>query len=57
MGKDYFKYLSQEFDRDVLDLVNLNGFYPNEYMDGFKKFKQQLPSKEKFYSLMTGKKD
>ena len=57
MGKDYFKYLSQEFDRDVLDLVNLKGFYPNEYMDGFKKFKQQLPSKGKFYSLMTGKKD
>ena len=31
-------------------------FNPYEYMNDFKKFKKQLPSKEKFYSLLTGKK-
>ena len=25
-------------------------------MSGFEKFKEKLPSKEKFYSLLTGKK-
>ena len=46
LGKDDFKYLSQEFDNNVLDLVKQKGFYP--YMTDFKKFKEQLPSKEKF---------
>ena len=36
-----FKYLSQEFDSNVLDLVKQKGFYPNEYMSDFKKFKEQ----------------
>ena len=27
-----------------------------EYMSNFEKFKEQLPSKEKFYSLLTGRK-
>ena len=56
LGKDDFKYLSQEFDNNVLDLVEKKGFYPYEYMTDFKKFKEQLPSKEKFYSSLTGKK-
>ena len=30
LSKDYFKYLSQEFDNNVLDLVKQNGFYPYE---------------------------
>ena len=28
LGKNHFKYLSQEFDSDVLDLVNQKGFHP-----------------------------
>ena len=48
--------MSQEFDKNVLDLVKQKGFYPYEYMSDFKKFKEELPSKEKFYSLLTGKK-
>ena len=55
MGKDNFKYLSQEFDSNVLDLVKQKGFYPYEYMSGFEKFKQEFSSKEKFYSSLTGK--
>ena len=45
--------MSQEFDNNVLD----KGFYPYEYMSDFEKFKEQLPSKEKFYSLLTSKKN
>ena len=39
LGKDEFKYLSQEFDNNVLDLVNLKEFCPNEYMADFEKIK------------------
>ena len=56
MGKDDFKYLSQEFYTNVLDLVKQKGFYAYEYMSGFEQFKDELPSKEKFYSSLTGKK-
>ena len=55
-NKDDFKYLSQEFDNNVLDVVKSKGFSPYEYMSNFEKFKEQLPSKEKFYSFLTGKK-
>ena len=51
-NKDGFKYLNQEFDNNVLDLVK--GFYPYEYMSDFEKFKEQLPRKERFYSLLRG---
>ena len=57
LGKYDFKYLSQEFDNNILDLVKQKGFYPYEYMTDFKRFKEQLPSKEKFYSSLTGKKN
>ena len=49
LNKDDFKYLSQEFDNNVLDLVKQKGFYPYEYMNDFEKSKEQLPNKEKFY--------
>ena len=55
LGKDDFKYLSQEFDNNALDLAKNKRFFPYEYMSGFKKFKEQLPSKEKFCSSLTGK--
>ena len=35
LDKDDFKYLSQEFDNSVLDLVKQKGFYPYEYMSNF----------------------
>ena len=39
LGKDDFKYLSQEFDKNKLDLVKQKGFYPYEYTNNFEKFK------------------
>ena len=56
MSKDDFKYLSQEFDNNELDLVKQKRFYPYEYMSDFEKFKKRLPSKEKFYSFLTDRK-
>ena len=50
------KYLSQEFNRNKLDLVKQKGFYPCKYMTDFEKFKEKLPSKEKFYSSLRCKK-
>ena len=50
------KYLSQEFNRNKLDLVKQKGFYPYKYMTDFEKFKEKLPSKEKFYSSLRCKK-
>ena len=52
LSKDGIKYLSQEFHNNVLDLVKQKGFYPYEYIS---KVTEQIPSKEKFYSLLTGK--
>ena len=56
LAKDDFKYLSQEFDNNILDLVKQKRFYPYEYMSDFEKFKEELQIKEKFYSLLTGRK-
>ena len=47
--------MSQEFDSNVLDLAKQKGFFPYEYMADFKKFKEELSSKETFYSLLTSK--
>ena len=48
--------MSQEFDNNILDLVKQKGFYSYEYMNNFEKFKEELSSKEKFYSSLTGRK-
>ena len=56
LNKDDFKYLSQEFDNNVLDLVKQKGFYPYKYTSDFEKFKEELPSKEKFHSSLTNRK-
>ena len=48
--------MSLEFDKNKLDPVKKKGFYPSEYMTDFEKFKEKLPSKEKFKSSLTGKK-
>ena len=56
LSKDDFKYFNHEFDNDVLDLVKQKGFHPYKYMKEFENFKEQLPSKEKFYSSLANKK-
>ena len=56
LAKDDFRYLSQKFDNNVLGVVKQNGFYSYKYTTYFEKFKEQLPSKEKFYKSLTGKK-
>ena len=38
LSKDYFMYLSQEFDGKVL--VKKKGFYPYEYMSNFEKLRK-----------------
>ena len=40
-----FKYLSQEFSSDLLELVKQKDVYPYEYMNSFKKiFEDKLPN-------------
>ena len=56
LNKADFKYLSQESDTNILDLVKQKGFYLCESMNNFEKFKEELPSDEKFYSFLTSKK-
>ena len=56
LHKDGFKYLIQEFDNNVLDLLKQKRFYLYEYMTDFEKFKEETPSKEKFYSSLTDRK-
>ena len=48
--------MSQEFDSSILDLFKRKGFYPYEYVSDFGKVKEELPIKEKFYSLLMDKK-
>ena len=54
LRKDDFKFLSQEFDNNLLDLVKQKGFYPYEYMSGFENLKKNFVSKK---SLLKGKKN
>ena len=56
LGKDDFKYLSQELNSKVLDLINEKVFYPNKYKIDFGKFKEELTRKEKFYNFLKGQK-
>ena len=48
LGKDDFKYLSQEFDNNVLDLVKQKGFYLYEYISDFKNLKNNFQEKKSF---------
>ena len=45
--------MSQELKKNVLDLVK----HPYEYMADFEKSKEELVSKEEYYSSLTGKKN
>ena len=48
--------MSEEFDSDILNLVKRQVFNAYEYMSSFEKFKERLPSKDKFHSSLTDKK-
>ena len=51
-----FKYLSEEFSGEFLELVKQKGVYPYEHMDSFKKFsKNKLPDRCKFFSSLKDK--
>ena len=50
LGKDYFKYLSQEFDNNVLDLVKQKELYPYKYMSDFEKFKGKVLLTSAFFT-------
>ena len=52
LGRDDFKYLSQEFQKNVLDLVKQRDFI----FDFNNSFNKELPNKEKFYSSLTERK-
>ena len=49
LNKDDFKYLTQEFNRNKLDLVKQKGFYPYEYMTDFEKFKEKITKQRKVF--------
>ena len=51
LKEDGFKYLSEEFNKNKLDLVKQKGFYPFEYVSDFEKSKEELPRKKKFIVL------
>ena len=58
LPKDVFyhtKKKRKDFCSNNLELITKKGVYPYDYMDDFKKFKEEgLPSIENFYSKLTG---
>ena len=48
-------YTSEVFQENELSLMAQKGVYSYDFMDSFKKFKQQLPRKEDFYSILNDK--
>ena len=55
LNNDDFNYVSQGFDKNKLDLPKQKRFYTNEYVTNFEKFKEKLPSEEKFFRPLTDK--
>ena len=53
MGKNDFKYLSQEFGSKVLDLDILIHLYPYDYISGFKNLKKNHQVKINYSSLTS----
>ena len=48
-----FKYLSEEFSGDLLELVKQKRVYPYEYMNSFEKFSEdKLPDRCEFFSFL-----
>ena len=54
LPQEDFKYTSEEFKDEKLELLKQKGIYPYDYMGGFEGFDEiELPSKDKFYSKLT----
>lgn len=53
LPKDAFKYISEQFKHNRLNLMIRKGVYPYDFMDSFNKFSEKLPSKEEFYSQLN----
>ena len=51
LNNDDFTYLSQERDKNKLDLVKQKEFCPYEYMNDFEKFKNNYQTKKSFIVL------
>ena len=47
--------MSQEFENEVWDLVKQKWLYPYENMCDLEKSNETFPSKNKFYSSLSGK--
>ena len=53
LGSKDFKYLSEEFSGEKLDLVKNKGMYPYEHFDSFKGFKEdRFPDIDCFFSSL-----
>ena len=51
-----FKYLSEEFNDEILKLVKQKTVYPQKYMDSFEKFSEnKSPDKCRFFSSVKDK--
>ena len=49
-----FKYLSEKFSGEFLELVKQKRVYPYEYMNSFKNFSEdKLPDRSKFFSFLN----
>ena len=48
-----FCHLSQEFNANLLDLLNKNIIFPYDSWNSFEKFIEGLPSKHKFDNILT----
>ena len=57
LSDNEFRYYSEEFTSELLELVKEKGVYPYEYMDRLKKFSKalKLPDKFKFFSSLKDK--
>ena len=53
LPEEAFKYTSNMFQGEQLNLMKQKGVYPYDFMDSFNKFKlKKLPTKEEFYSIL-----
>ena len=53
LSNNDFKYLSEKFNDDLLELVKEKGVYPYEYMNSFKKFSEEKPPEKcEFFSCL-----
>ena len=56
LGDRDFKYSSDKYSGELLELVKEKGVYTYEYMDSFKRFKEdKLPDKCEFFSSLKDK--